>query len=351
MAISRRGFVLITAAAAMIGLLLLVGLGMDVGRLYVARSELQVYTDEAAVAAALELDGTAAGLTRARDAAAAGPGNGSTPNRWNFGTQAVSGVNTEFAATPGGAYDSNPASAAGLRFVRVSASGNVSLYFLPLVPGIGGSQTASSASIAGQVSRNYLGDGLSPFAPLAHNVDDINFGFTPGMLYTLRWAPGGQRNKPGGSCSGDVGWDPGNSSERGYMDVGQGTGSSALRAAVINNSFFLPSPLQPGSAINMYTGQDSVTSSMQARFDQDTDVSAPAFSSYNGNGRRLMTVAVSTSGNSPTVVGFALFFMRPVPCGTSNTTPCCAEYVGSAVVGSNHKGAGAAGLYAVQLVL
>jgi hypothetical protein len=135
------------------------------------------------------------------------------------------------------------------------------------------------------------------------------------------------------------------------MDVGQGTGSSALRAAVINNSFFLPSPLQPGSAINMYTGQDSVTSSMQARFDQDTDVTAPAFSSYNGNGRRLMTVAVSTSGNSPTVVGFALFFMRPVPCGTSNTTPCCAEYVGSAVVGSNHKGAGAAGLYAVQLVL
>src|SRR5689334_13820215 len=180
MASSRRGFVLITAAAAMIGLLLLVGLGMDVGRLYVARSELQVYTDEAAIAAALELDGTAAGLTRARNAAAAGPGNGSTPNRWNFGTQAVSGVNTEFAATPGGAYDSNPASAAGLRFVRVSASGSVSLYFLPLVPGIGGSQTASSASIAGQVSRNYLGDGLSPFAPLAHNVDDINFGFTPG---------------------------------------------------------------------------------------------------------------------------------------------------------------------------
>jgi uncharacterized membrane protein len=66
MASSRRGFVLLTAAAAMIGLLLVVGLGMDVGRLYVARSELQIYTDEAAIAAAFELDGTAAGLTRAR---------------------------------------------------------------------------------------------------------------------------------------------------------------------------------------------------------------------------------------------------------------------------------------------
>src|SRR3954451_21734922 len=106
MAKSRRaGFVLITSAAAMIGLLLLVGLGMDVGRLYVARGELQVYTDEAAIAAAFELDGTSAGLTRAAVRAASGPGAGAPANRWNFGTSSVGGVTIGFAAVPNGPFD------------------------------------------------------------------------------------------------------------------------------------------------------------------------------------------------------------------------------------------------------
>jgi tight adherence protein C len=47
----------------------------------------------------------------------------------------VSGVTTEFATASDGAFDSNPASAAGLRYVRVSASAAVNLYFLSLVPG------------------------------------------------------------------------------------------------------------------------------------------------------------------------------------------------------------------------
>jgi hypothetical protein len=347
---SRHGFVLITAAAAMIGLLVLVGLGTDVGRLYVARGELQIYTDEAAIASAFELDGTAAGIMRARDAAAAGPGSGITPNRWNFGTAAVSGVTAEFASASSGPFDSNPSSAAGLRFVRVLASADVNLYFLPLVPGIGGAQRASASSVAGQNRQSSLGDGLAPFSPAAHNVTDVNFGFTKGQLYTLRWAPGGQRDKPGGSCPGDTGWDPGGADERGYVDVGQGAGSSALRAAVVNNSFFLPTPFRVGTPITMYSGQDSVTSSMQTRFDQDTDVTAPTFASYAGNGRRLLTVAINDSGGSPKVAGFGLFFLQPVPCGTKNTTPCCAEYVGSAVEGSAHQGAGAPGLYSVQLI-
>jgi hypothetical protein len=351
MARSRRGgFVLITAAAAMIGLLVLVGLGTDVGRLYVMRGELQVYTDEAAIAAAFELDGTAGGLTRARNAAAAGPGNGVTPNRWNFGTAAVGGVTTGFASTPAGPFDSNPASAAGLRFVRVSASASVTLYFLPLVPGIGASQAAAVSSVAGQNPQSSLGDGMAPFSPVAHDANGSDFGFTAGLLYTLRWAPGGQRDKPGGSCSGDVGWSPGGSDERGYIDVGQGTGSSALRAAVVNNSFFLPSPFRVGSPLTMYSGQDSVTSSMQTRFDQDTDVSAPTFATYAGNGRRLLTVAVNDGASSPKVSGFGLFFLPPVPCGTKNTTPCCAEYVGAAVAGSTRRGAGPPGLYTVQLI-
>ena len=72
----RKGFVLLTAAASMIGLL-----AVDVGRLYVARNELQVLADETAAAAAFELDGTGDGLARARNAAVSGPWSGASPNR------------------------------------------------------------------------------------------------------------------------------------------------------------------------------------------------------------------------------------------------------------------------------
>ena len=41
-----RGFVLMTTASSMVGLLAVVGLAIDVGHLYVARSELQIFVDE-----------------------------------------------------------------------------------------------------------------------------------------------------------------------------------------------------------------------------------------------------------------------------------------------------------------
>jgi len=62
---SRRGFVLVTTAACLIGLLAFVGLATDLGRLYVSRNELQIFVDEAAFAASFEVDGSGAGITRA----------------------------------------------------------------------------------------------------------------------------------------------------------------------------------------------------------------------------------------------------------------------------------------------
>lgn len=330
-------------------LLALVGLGVDVGRVYVARSELQVYADEAAVAAAFELDGTAAGIQRAQNAATAGPGGGATPNRWDFATEFVGSVQTSFAAAAAGPFDSNPPSAAGLRFVRVQVGASLKLYLLAVVPGIAGTQAVNAVAVGGQVSRQSMGDGLAPFAPVAHSPGDPDFGFSKGQLYTLRWAPSGQRGKAGGMCGGDMGFDPGSSSDRGYIDVGQGSGASALNASIVDNSFFLPAPLAPGSVLNMLSGQESVPSAIQQRFDQDTDTRAANFASYAGNGRRLLVVAVSTGGDPSTVAGFASFFLQPTPCGTKNTTPCCAEYVGPAVLGSARQGAGAPGVYTVEL--
>jgi hypothetical protein len=229
-------------------------------------------------------------------------------------------------------------------------SSGVSLYFLPLVPGVAGLQTVTASATAGQVRLTALGDGLAPFSPDAHDPNDPDFGFTPGQRYTLRWAPPGQRKKAGGLCPGDIDYDPDDSSDRGYIDVGQGDGNAGLREAIVNNSYSLASPLELGTVLDEVDGQKSIREAVEERFAQDSDLTSEYFVAYHGNGRRLFTVAVNDGGDPARVVGFALFFVPPIPCGTDNTTPCCGEYVGASVLSSVHKGAGAPGLYAVQLV-
>ena len=348
---ARKGFMLLTAALSLIGLLAFVGLGIDIARIYVARNELQIFTDESAIAASFELDGTADGIQRARGIAAFGPGAGTTANRWNFATQTVPNVQSEFAQRPAGPFQVNPSDPAGYRFVKVQASGSVKLYFLMLVPGIPTNQTVTTKTVAGQSLETALGDGLAPFSPDAHDPADPNFGFTKGNLYTLRWAPKGQRNRGTGMCSGDLGYNPVDNSDRGYIDIGQGSGNAGLRDAIVNNTYELPDPLEIGSALTIVTGEKSIGEEIQERYNQDSDLSAHTFHQYQGNGRRLFTVAVNNGRNPAIVVGFALFFLQPSPCGGGgNTSACCAEYVGSAVTGSNRSGAGGPGIYAVELV-
>src|SRR5579862_3421484 len=91
-AVSQRGFVLIAMAVVMLLLLAVMGLAFDVGRIYIARNEAQVFTDAAAMAAASKLDGTKAGVQSAREAVA------KIPMRWNLGTQEFKGVVVEFSA-------------------------------------------------------------------------------------------------------------------------------------------------------------------------------------------------------------------------------------------------------------
>jgi hypothetical protein len=241
-------------------------------------------------------------------------------------------------------------SAEGYRFVRVETSALVKFYFLPVLPGIPASRTVTVTATAGQVVRTSLANGLAPFSPDAFDTDDPDFGFTPGVLYTLRWAPPGKRKKEGGSCPGDQDRDASSSSDRGYIDVGQDGGTPGLRQAIVNNTFSLINPIEVGTTLDPVTGQKSVTGAMEECFAQDTDTTAANYSVYQGNGRRLFTVAVNDGGDPARVVGFASFFLQPEPCGDSNTSPCCGEYVGSAVLSSRRKGAGPPGLYAVQLV-
>lgn len=125
----QRGFVLIAMSVAMLLMLAVIGMAFDLGRVYIARNEAQVFTDAAAMAAAARLDGTEDGLRSARAAVAR------LPMRWHLGTEEFKGVTVEFSAD-GQRWEESPRDAAAIGFARVTAAGNhVAIVLLRAVGG------------------------------------------------------------------------------------------------------------------------------------------------------------------------------------------------------------------------
>jgi Flp pilus assembly protein TadG len=344
----ERGFVLILTAVAITLICAGLALAIDITRIYITKSELQAFADLAATAAAYELDGTTSGIATARSVAQSGFAASRPVARWNFGSTLVSQPTVEFSKTFNGTYTANPVSAPDYLFVRVTVTQASPILFATILPGVASNITITAAATSGQAVQTSLGDGLAPFSPDAHNPADRNFGFVRGLQYTLRWPPPGKRNS---LCTGDVGFPPaGGSGDRGYIDVGQGTGNSAIVGAVVNNDFFLPLPMTIGTVLSTLTGGKSVTDAVQQRLLQDTDTTSTTYSQYTGNGRRVVTVAVNAHDDPGTVTGFGAFLLPPNPCGLKNTDPCCGEYIGAALEFADHPGASSGGgLFAVKL--
>lgn len=137
----QRGFVLIAMSVAMVVLLGMVGLAFDLGRIYIARNEAQVFTDAASMTAAARLDGSASGIDAARRAVA------QLPMRWNLGTQPFTGVFLEFSADRQ-RWELDPRDPAPIQFVRVTAPANdVEITFLRAV-GAPDSLTVPASSVS-----------------------------------------------------------------------------------------------------------------------------------------------------------------------------------------------------------
>ncbi len=346
---SQKGFSLLAMAMILPALIGATGLAVDLGRIFVTKTELQNFADAAALAAAFELDGTASGIADAINTANSGPGTTATRNRWNFDTMNVPTPTVKFAPNPTGAWEANPSNPAGYRFVRVDLSGTVPIYFLRVLPGVSSNHTVPVSAIAGQGLENKLGAGLNPFSPDAQNPADPHFGFTIGESYTLKWAPPGQRKK-GTNCTGDADFAPGGgSSDRGYIDIGQGSGNAGLGDAIINGGYYLAEPLEIGDPIVHVQGNKHVGPFILTRFSQDSDRTSNDLTSYTGNGRRLVPVPINNGLDSSLVVGFGLFMLTDNSC-TNNNKPCCAIYLSNnPVMYSDKKGAGGSGLYRVKL--
>src|SRR5262245_45689107 len=116
---NERGSILATSAIAMLAVLLAVGLGVDISRLYLTKTELQNAADAAALAGVSGLNSAAPGITEATNRAVA------AMNNYNFDHTGVSfpRTNVEFAVNLGGPYmkegDVGAGTAPNIRFVKV----------------------------------------------------------------------------------------------------------------------------------------------------------------------------------------------------------------------------------------
>jgi Flp pilus assembly protein TadG len=348
-----------------------VGLAVDLGHMFVVHSELQAFSDAAAMAAVRDLDGTQAGIQNAHTLATQGPLGATSPNATNFGTTAVTSATDTYANTLTGTYASyataSSASTNTYRFVKVVASADVPIYFLRILPGITSPATVRSSAIAGQQAQtpNFNNGGLIPLAVDGHTTNASNqFNLTRGSQYTIRWGNGNTTN-----CPGDSGFTPGTSpSGHGPVDIGQGNGESTLGSAIgyggYPNASSSPSSVGVNTSLTTPPGNrgSALVSALATRSSQDTDQTDTTWSAYQAalaagtaNGRRVVTAPImnptysgSGSNATGTVIGFGSFLLAPSSTlsGLPSPGPICATYIGPASLnGGTSGGTNGASLY------
>ena len=180
----ERGSVLATSAIAMLSVLLAVGMGIDISRLYLSKTELQNAADAAALAGVSGLTGGAPGITEAVDRAV------KTMNSYDFNKTGVTFPrdNVKFAVNLDGNYMSESdafLSPTNIRFVQVTTPQEpVGISFAAFL--LGSSRNLSATAIAGySVPLNQI----CPWLP-AFVLDIPDNPITEGNTYTFRLESG-----------------------------------------------------------------------------------------------------------------------------------------------------------------
>jgi Flp pilus assembly protein TadG len=326
---AERGYILIAFSLSALFVLGMCGLALDLGRMYVAKSEAQSFVDAAALNAAVQLALNPGAFTAAGNAAAA------TAKQWEFATKPFTNVVTQFGTGPADTFIESPPgtghTASDYTFAQVTARVNLPLYLLPVVVRSANSSIAATA-VAGQAAVTGLPGGEFPFSPVSRSsrpdCPDDPFGYCVGTRYTLRWPPPGHAK--GNVCATDVWDDRGTwgSQWRGYCCV-SGNNVPALERAIMLGQGTVP--LDIGDPVPDPPGQKEAID-IGSYFDYDTDTSSSTYAAYlsrgTGNGKRIVTVPVNDPGTHR-VVGFAAFFL-PSP---DDKFEICGEYIGSVVQG------------------
>lgn len=366
----KRGFVLITMAVAAIAVVAILGLAVDVGKMFISKNETQVYCDSAALGAALWLDGTTAGIDNAKTSVA------NSANPWNLDTTKITNPTVTFATSSAGPWDASPNPATGYNYVRVSATVSLNLYFIPIVANQYLADVVSSAT-AGQLPITSFGQGLAPYTAVATNNTGPNFGLVPGNSYDIQWPT---YNGGGGGCDPTKANKidscflsnpcPGDSFAAKQEVVNYWATSNsgywgASASSVIRNEILDVIQLQPvsvGTNIQpvLTNGQKQAQSGyLDERASQDistdfiTNNDSQTLSQYGSphphNGRRLLPIPVvlPSSTTDTTVVGYGAFLLYSngstsdyYKKNTNGNEAFCAIYAGPYQVGGPGVGTG-----------
>lgn len=339
----QRGFALLMMGVCLIILMGMLGLAFDLGRGFVVKNEAQSFTDAAALAAALQLNGTAAGITKAMNAVS------SSTNKWQFNTKTFLLVTTEFS-TDKVNWSAAPASATNVKYARVTAPANsLTMYFISMT-GTASSLNIRARSMAGSELPNTFGQGVFPFAPIAHNPNPPNFGYSFGDELTLLWPSSIGSNGPvkmNNLCAADQNAAAlqavaaGTNSDRGYV---QDTSASAIASSIEDDHMDYTVAL--GMAVSRSGGMksSSVTQSLAARVAQDSSPTVSDYTSYisghdSGPLRRVVIVPIIADATGATVVGFVKLFLPPSQPHNPNDSKC-AIYIGPASAPGGNTGSG-----------
>lgn len=193
------------AIAAMTGFLLLFvlcavgGLSLDLGRLYIVKSELQNIADAAALAAAKDLDNSPAGVLAAYNSGVAL----AAKNKYNFNTTlTLTQANFRFADSPDGpwySYTDTYSNPSGRTFVeidtRIGGNGGTNQSigtYLMSVAGITSMSTLGYA-VAGRYVNSVTPIGICAIDPTRRTANYdygaftelVEFGFRRGMAYNV----------------------------------------------------------------------------------------------------------------------------------------------------------------------
>ncbi len=359
----------------------LMGFGLDLGRMYLIRGELNQAASAMAMTAAQQLIGTQASLDNATAAANEVLDNGDGfADSYNFGSvivgqstgQLSSQVNDPVFfsaltdATGGGYPSGDNADGTTARHVQISLSADAPLLFWSALS-LGQSRKTSvgGMAIAGISAPLCTACGIEPIAVAALSSDDtVDFGFVQGTRYTFGYdclaaPPANPTPAPLAESTQRIPflildhYDAGSvldQSQQLYRIGAQGllppTFSAAPACITINNTELMWATAAPGpcsTPVNsdvvalecgLYSRFDvsppgvcqAVTnvSTLAAVYTPDPDVSDLSdYTAYQGNATRVITVAVvdalSTTA-AMTILGFRQFLVEPL-AGDTVTNP------------------------------
>jgi Flp pilus assembly protein TadG len=341
----ERGYVLIALSLGLVFILGMAGLAVDIGRMYVTKSEAQSFADSAAFSAALQLDGTAAGVTRATTAVA------NNPKQWQFQTSAFTNVQTAFGTSSTGPWVTNPNPATNYYFAQVQTSVSLPMY---LIGALGASSsTIAAGAVAGRIAETSVPGGEFPFSPYTRIASPDNasdpFGYQVGNDYTLRWGAPGNNT----TCGTDA-TQPNlatNGFYRGYCCVAQSAAN--VTQAIVGGA---TDPMTVGNPVEMDNGAQNVQpQDIGDRVNMDSDTTSTTYAQYlangTGNGERVVMTPVNNGPPNFHVVGFAGFFLLNANYYSNihGNQSACGEYIGTYVQGAGNLAPGGSGAYHIKL--